>query len=267
MAVEIDYNYKVDGLFESIDYYRSESDIDPNNLPAPTMSGIIDTTFTDTTAEVDKQYKVRFVSRIGAKSKTSDQIEVNTNLTLYLVNLRVINGVIVDSGTLGAAWTKNGAGLAIGSDRLIFNNSADSYLLSNKAFSLQDNFKMEIIFKRYFSTAALYPCLFSNHANGVASTSEIFIRDATGTNQNKLAATNLTGSFFSYIFLQDVEYKILLEKTSSQIKLYVNDELQQTLPLSSISRPLSTRMMLGHNLTNASSARFVGEIKSFKVFQ
>lgn len=76
--MKIDYTFKIDGYFHSVNYYRSESPIDINNLPVPTAQGITGLSYRDETVQKDKQYYVRFGSVKGETEKVSEQVRVST---------------------------------------------------------------------------------------------------------------------------------------------------------------------------------------------
>lgn len=76
MAIEIDYTFLIDGLFHSINYYRSETPMDINAMPVPISTGISSLTFVDTTAIKGKYYFVRFGAIKNGVEKISDEIRV-----------------------------------------------------------------------------------------------------------------------------------------------------------------------------------------------
>ena len=76
MAVEIDFSYDIDGSFDSVNYYRSETPMNPESMPAATASGITDSTYTDTTATKGINYYVRFGSVRSGIEKISEEIRV-----------------------------------------------------------------------------------------------------------------------------------------------------------------------------------------------
>ena len=76
MSKKIDYTFKIDGEFDSVNYYRSETPFDVNNMPNPTASGIRNLYYTDTNVEEGKTYYVRFGSVVGNEEKISEEVNL-----------------------------------------------------------------------------------------------------------------------------------------------------------------------------------------------
>lgn len=79
MAVEIDFTYMINGSFDSVNYYRSETPMNPESMPVATATGITGTSFTDTTANSRKKYYVRFGAVRNGIEKISNEIIVLTS--------------------------------------------------------------------------------------------------------------------------------------------------------------------------------------------
>lgn len=94
----INYEFKVDGIYQSVNYYRSDLPLDLNDLPEPHTSGISGSIFTDETAELDKTYYVLFSSVSGVNEKFSSQIVVNTDSNVNLELITSSNTAITSSG-------------------------------------------------------------------------------------------------------------------------------------------------------------------------
>ncbi|WP_151769352.1 LamG domain-containing protein [Acinetobacter junii] len=77
MAI-IDYTYKVDGFFNTINYYRSTTPLNVGAMPPPVATGITELSYSDTTAASDADYYVRFGSVKAGIEKLSSQISVST---------------------------------------------------------------------------------------------------------------------------------------------------------------------------------------------
>lgn len=78
MSIEIDFSYQIDGFYHSVNYYRSETPMDPDSMPVATTTGITGTTYTDTTAENNKKYYIRFGAVRNDIEKISSEIIVLT---------------------------------------------------------------------------------------------------------------------------------------------------------------------------------------------
>lgn len=76
MSIEIDFSYQIDGFYDSVNYYRSETPMNPESMPVATATGIIGTTYTDTTALDDRPYYVRFGSIRNGIEKISNEIQI-----------------------------------------------------------------------------------------------------------------------------------------------------------------------------------------------
>ncbi|MEG2433267.1 MAG: hypothetical protein RSB25_16630, partial [Acinetobacter sp.] len=84
MTLRIDYEFKIDGLYHSVNYYRSETNMDTASMPAPIATGIESLTYSDLTVEEGKTYFVRF-GAIGVSGieKISDEIKVIAKSSLW----------------------------------------------------------------------------------------------------------------------------------------------------------------------------------------
>lgn len=91
--MKIDYQFKVDGFYHSVNYYRSETPMNSESMPPPTAENITSTDFSDTTALANKKYYVRFSSVQNAVEKISEEIEVDTHTFKQTVVFSKWNGV------------------------------------------------------------------------------------------------------------------------------------------------------------------------------
>ncbi|MBJ9904797.1 SPRY domain-containing protein [Acinetobacter bereziniae] len=91
--MKVDYQFKVDGYYQSVNYYRSETPMNPESMPLPTAENITLTEFSDTTALANKKYYVRFSSVQNAVEKISEEIEVDTHTFKQTVIFSKWNGV------------------------------------------------------------------------------------------------------------------------------------------------------------------------------
>lgn len=113
---KIDYAFEVDGFYDSVNYYRSETPMNPTAMPAPTATGISGFAYSDTTAEANKEYFVRFGSIKNSIEKISDEISVySKNLTHYTAFFD-LNSNLIDR--------KGGASLALIEGVLAYENSS-----------------------------------------------------------------------------------------------------------------------------------------------
>jgi len=113
MSIEIDFTYNIDGMFHSVNYYRSETPMNPASMPAATATGITGLTFTDTSAVTGKLYYVRFGSVKNGVEKISAEIEVQTLVEYANTYLRLESDV-TDRGTNPKTFTNYGVTFSSG---------------------------------------------------------------------------------------------------------------------------------------------------------
>lgn len=115
MNKKIDYAFNVDGFYDSVNYYRSLTPMNPLSMPAPTATGITGLAYSDTTA-ADTNYFVRFGSVKNSIEKISDEISVySKNLTHYTAFFD-LNSSLIDR--------KDGASLALIEGVLAYESNA-----------------------------------------------------------------------------------------------------------------------------------------------
>lgn len=78
MSKKIDYVFKIDGFYDSVNYYRSETPMVLDSMPEPTATGISGLTYADLTAEDGKTYYVRFGAIKGTREKIGDEVAFST---------------------------------------------------------------------------------------------------------------------------------------------------------------------------------------------
>lgn len=97
---KIEYEFKIDGFYDSINYYRLEQPIDLNNKPPATATGITATSYSDADVEENKTYYVSFGSVKGATEKMSEEVVVSTVTVFHPIFSNVIGLVLADATTL-----------------------------------------------------------------------------------------------------------------------------------------------------------------------
>lgn len=88
MTKQLDFTFKIDGFFHSVNYYRSETPMNPSAMPVATDTGISDLNYSDATAEAGVNYYVRFGSVRGDVEKISDEIVARIELPSVAPELR-----------------------------------------------------------------------------------------------------------------------------------------------------------------------------------
>lgn len=111
---KIDYGFSVDGLYHSANYYRSESHMDTSAMPTATATGIEGLSYSDTTAEANKDYFVRFGSMKNSIEKLSDEVIVSTFPKVPAENIVTLlnfeNGLVDATGK--QTWTSSDVNIA-----------------------------------------------------------------------------------------------------------------------------------------------------------
>ena len=121
MTLRIDYLFKIDGLYHSVNYYRSETTMDIESMPAPAVTGIDSLTYSDTEAEEGKTYFVRFGAvGTGGIEKISDEIKVVARASLWFATEVVMS---MTSSAASSYHTKTGTATT-SSMSLTMDNSA-----------------------------------------------------------------------------------------------------------------------------------------------
>ncbi|MEG1695605.1 MAG: hypothetical protein RR282_00750 [Acinetobacter sp.] len=112
MAIEIDFSYVIDGLFTSVNYYRSPTPMNVGSMPTATATGITTTTYTDTTATKGNYYYVRFGSVKAGVEKISDELKILAGTAWTPNNLS--SQIYLDADDLSASsissWTDRKSG-------------------------------------------------------------------------------------------------------------------------------------------------------------
>lgn len=255
MGIEIDYTYSVDGLFHSINYYRSESPLDINNMPPPVATGITELNYTDADAESGKIYYVRFGSVKADIEKISDQITVSTGgIIEYADTYLNLFADVVDRGLKPKVFT--GSDIGFSANFAIFNGSSSSITMaSNVDFGLGANdFTIELAIK---STGGASRCL-------------IDFRDASNGNVSLWYAPNgvywlddLTFEKTSDVVLNDgLVHHIAVVRRMNTLRIYIDGISRfskSTVRNYGASRPIS----IGKTFNNASY--FSGSIRKIRI--
>lgn len=118
MTIELNFTYAIDGFFDSVNYYRSETPMDPEFMPVATATGITGLTYTDTTATKGLYYFVRFGSVKGTTEKISDEIKVLAGTAWTPANLSTAPKIWIDADHV----TKDGSDYISQAEDLSGNN-------------------------------------------------------------------------------------------------------------------------------------------------
>lgn len=270
MSVEIDFSYLIDGSFDTVNYYRSLTTMNPSAMPAPTATGITMLTYTDATATLDQTYFVRFGSVKNGVEKISSELTFKAKYTdqNYLIKLNTATGQLRDNGTLGNSWAQTN--VTIDAESGVLFGAYQSFLLSDKTFNFNQDFKISFDLKRTLNDAA-YPSLFNNADNGVWDSSvqrfNIAVGGATAisTLSNKVFIARSGGGTdniaVNKTIANDVFYHIRFERAGNIFTLAVDDVVQTFTD----ARTYDLRaIIIGLGKDNATNGQFGGYIKNFR---
>ena len=269
MAIEIDFSYLVDGDFDSIKYYRSLTPMDVGSMPAAVATGITTLTYTDTTAQKGKTYYVRFGAVKGATEKISSEITVKTSL--YLIDLNVEGGNLVDLGSLGIHWTETNITKS-DADGILF-GTYQSSLLADKVFNFNQNFKITFEFKRLSSipkysvfmaitSDAQWDGSLRRFAVGVGGVGggEASIVNKVFISRSRSGTANVT---VNKTIDNNVWYTVEFSRNGDVFTLKVDDVVNTFTDTDATFN--SIPMLIGTNLVNAADGQFNGYIRNFKL--
>lgn len=273
MTRRIDYTFKIDGFFDSVNYYRSETPMNPSSMPAPTDTGITGFTYTDDTIVNQINYYVRFGSVRGVIEKISDEIVVEL-APRHLIDMSIENGVIVENGSLGVGWTIHGSASVL-TDSVSFPKTPGSYLRANIAFNMSKNYEIELEILRNTASPSS-STLFSN--GGTTSGSRAaggvdFMLSGSIASSAYINKVSTVGAYtigpFGHAFAFDTYYKVKFVKSGLSISMYVDDVLMQTLSVTSKGNSTANvdlnPLTLGWGSGNTFNGQFVGNMKAFRL--
>lgn len=273
MSKKIDFAFKIDGFYESVNYYRSETPMDTSAMPVATATDIAGLNYTDNTIINLADYYIRFGAVRSGVEKISEEIKILL-APRYLIDMKVVSGAIVESGSLDVMWTINGS-TSIASDSVTLPLVPGSYVKTDTVFNMSKNFEIEIEFLRK-SNSPSSANLFGNGGvvKGVRATGAVdFLLAGPNSNPSYANRVSTVGAFsldpINYIFAFDTYYKVKIIKSGLFISLYVNDVLSQTETIRSVENSAAnfnlSPLILGWGAGYGDSSQFVGNIKSFKL--
>lgn len=270
MAIEIDFSYMIGGSFDSINYYRSTSTMDVNAMPPAIATGITSLTYTDTSAVLDTFYYFRFGSVKNGVEKISEEVSFKAKKfdQNYLIKLVVIGGQVRDQGTLDTTWTAQNTTLS--STSTVLFNSYQSYLLADKSFNFNQNFKITFEFNRLTSTAK-YPALISivsdNQWNSTLRRFNLGIGGVGGNDPaiiNKVyvarSKSGVPNVAVNKTISNNVWYFVEFSRSGNVFTIKV-DDVSATFTETDAFNSVPT--MLGLSLVNGSDGQFNGYIRNF----
>ena len=248
----IKYNLSCPYKVDYFNYYRSETPFDINNMPAPTISNIIDIEFIDTDAEFYKEYYVIFGSiKNGIEYYSSIGI-INTSLIdlNYKSKLVVtINFNLKDQGVLRYNWTSMGTVLYKENNTYEFGEGGRIFTDVN--FDFNTNWSMEFDFIIKNSLTSQYPTFITNQQTGWASGGFQIsygasnASDASLKNKFFINIWGISGIISSINISLDTQYHVKVTKNSNSYTAYINDNLVLNGSISTSYLPAAGPLCIG----------------------
>lgn len=268
---KIDYTFQIDGFCDSVNYYRSETPFDLNNMPSPIATGITGLAYQDATALDDKAYYVVFGSVKGVTEKLSTPIQVFTyNPTRQLT---LLNNNLIDERT-ATLWLQTGSNLSYelenGKYNLLFGGSTQIYTneLYDVAVNNVSTVPLVIEFEFYLNAVGRHGLLMLGDSSSNNNRLQIMIESATKIGVWKQAGAGSGGGNDSIDFVPEAHhwYKAKLTVNSAgQHTLYINDvQVAQFIHLTAAIT--ATRLRLGVARTGGTPYYLNGKLRKFKIF-
>lgn len=263
MTDRLELNWSLDGVVDEQRYYCSETPIDSENLPAP--KAILDDqarSYIDTDVEVGKTYYVRVGSVKNGVEKISDEVIVVAEK--LLVFLPLTTG-ITDYGSLGLTWNKQG-NITHSSDGAYFDDSVTSWI-KQTAHDFGSTYKLSIEFKRISGISVYSPLVYFSE-NIVAG--DIGFSSGTSSAWSPLIDkifldfSGVSADAASQTISNDAWYKLTVQRSDLNIKIYVNDALGLDINLTQAPNSKAATM-LGYAPATTPN-KFKGWLKNFKVY-
>lgn len=263
MTNRLELNWDADGFIDEQRYYCSETPIDVNNLPVPkaVLGGDI-RSYIDTSIEVGKTYYIRVGSVENGVEKISDEVIVVAEK--LLVFLPLTTG-ITDYGSLGLTWNKQG-NITHSSDGAYFDDSVTSWI-KQTAHDFGSTYKLSIEFKRISGISVYLPLVYFSE-NIVAG--DIGFSSGTSSAWSPLIDkifldfSGVSADAASQTISNDAWYKLTVQRSDLNIKIYVNDALGLDINLTQAPNSKAATM-LGYAPATTPN-KFKGWLKNFKVY-
>lgn len=268
---KIDYLFKVDGFYESVNYYRSELPFDLSNMPVPLVSGISGLSFQDTTAVADKTYYVVFGSVKAGSEKFSNPIQVRTyNASRQLT---LLNNNLIDEKT-GTLWLQTGSNLTYELENSKYNLllGGGTQLYTSESYDLSLNntstIPMVIEFEFYLNVLGRHGLLMFGESVSNNNRLQIMVESTTTIGIWRQAGAGTGGGNDTIQFTTQSQrwYKVRLTvNNSGQHTLYIDDiQVAQFIHLTTAIT--ATKLRLGVARTGGAPYYLNGKLRKFKAF-
>lgn len=255
------------GHFDSFDIIRSMTsmvgvvDVD---LPTPIATGLKTMYYVDSNVVESQTYYYKVRVWRGTTSLVSDELSVYAYTEKLLVFLPLTTG-ITDYGSLGLTWNKQG-NITHSSDGAYFDDSVASWI-KQTIHDFGPTYKLSIEFKRISGISVYSPLVhFTENlvfgdlgfSSGTSSAWSPFI-DKIYAELNGVS-TDATSQTIS----NDAWYKLTVQRSGLNIKIYVNDVLGLDINLTQTPNTKAVTMLGCAPATTPN--RFKGWLKNFKVY-
>ncbi|WP_180173567.1 LamG domain-containing protein [Acinetobacter sp. YH01024] len=245
MSVEVEFNYVIDGLFHSVNYYRSEAPMNLSAMPPAVATNITGFSYVDNTVENEKLYYVRFGAVSAGIEKISSEIQVSTSTWVeYAVTYLELKNDVIDRGLLPQIHTPSNVNFL--EDAAVFNgvsSAISSAANSNFGFGTGD-FCIEFAYKipssvttgRVFVDLAKPTSLFGTLF--IYPTAVYFRLGDTWINTN--TPVNNNNSW----------HHLAMSRSGANLRLFIDGTLVKTWPIGSTNFGSNQPLFIGKNWEN-----------------
>lgn len=262
---KIDYAFKVDGFYDSVNYYRSESPMQTDAMPAPTTTGISELVYSDETAEDNALYYVRFGSIKNSVEKISNEIKViQPDATRFV--LLPLQKDLEDIGAVAKTWTSNG-GASASTGALVLNGTNQYLSCINSQFNFGTADFIIDFYVTPASNSGTFGCVLANGQTTSANMSTVMIRQnlSLQVRCNQTVVINTTNP----ILTANVRSRVTVARAGSNFALYIDSVYVSSATYTSSTNEYNLALngvtYIGRNNWDGASGYFKGSIDSLRI--
>lgn len=276
---KIDYSFSIDGLYHTLNYYRSESPMNINTIPTALATGIEGLSHRDTTAEANKDYFVRFGSVKNDTEKLSDEIIVSTFAPVPWANVVALlnfeNGLIDATGK--RVWSSSDANVAkvvetqllwgnkalsilgTATQKYIYTNDSDDFWFSNADFGIEAS--LFLLSKNDFHTI-----LSQRQDYGVQHSFCFYYFNGNFVFEYSTNGSNVVMVSAPITFATNTKYDVQCVRSGASLKIAVNgtELLSHNIGSASLFNS-NQRIVVGQLNSSSSGGYFNGYIDELRV--
>ena len=262
---KIDYIFKVDGFYDSVNYYRSESPMQTDAMPAPTATGITELTYSDETAEDNALYYVRLSSIKNNVEKISNEVKVIQQDATRFV-LLPLQTDLEDIGAVAKTWASNGGASAL-TGALVLNGTNQYLSCTNSQFNFGTADFIIDFYVKPENESGLYGCILANGQTTSTNMSTVMIRQNLSfqVRCNQTVVINTTAALFT----AGQWSRVTITRTGTIFKLYINNVYVSSAAYTASSNEYNLALngitYIGRNNWDGANGYFKGEIKHLRI--